>query len=190
MRRLFLLVALTCLGLSVVFSGPVLSLPLIVSMGLLVAALVYLFAGAQQEEDVAWIVVDGSNVMYWDGETPSLETVRRVLDAIHDAGFVPLVWFDANAGYLLTGRYLTPWRLAGVLNIDHRQISVAPKGTPADPLLLEQAREMGARVVTNDRFRDWVDDHPFVREPGILVRGRASDGVVSLALNEALAARS
>ena len=34
--------------------------------------------------------------------------------------------------------------------------------------------------VTNDRFRDWADVHPEVREPGHLIRGGYRDGVLWL----------
>ncbi|MFN7598493.1 MAG: hypothetical protein ACK5PT_17500, partial [Cereibacter sp.] len=53
-----------------------------------------------------WVIVDGSNVMYWKGDTPQIETVRQVLEHLADLGFSPGVAFDANAGHLLAGRYL------------------------------------------------------------------------------------
>ena len=46
-----------------------------------------------------WIAVDGSNVMYWDAALPRIETVRAVTDDLRRRGFVPVVWFDANAGH-------------------------------------------------------------------------------------------
>jgi hypothetical protein len=188
MRRLFLLVSLTCFGLSVAFFGPVLSVPLLLSTGMVAAAVVILLAGLlagrRRREEVPWIVVDGSNVMYWDRETPSLETVREVLRAVEAEGFVPLVWFDANAGHLVAGQYLRPEKLARKLGLRQGQVLVAPKGTPADPLLLEEAARLGVRVVTNDRFRDWAEDHPMVRDPERFVRGRVRDGVARLTHGE------
>jgi len=184
MRMLFLLLALASAGLSIALLGPVLSLPLIVSTVLVAVALVVLVVGGRTREEVPWIVVDGSNVMYWDGDKPSLMTVRHVLKALQDEGLVPLVWFDANAGYLTAGQYLRPEQLSRMLGLSWGQVVVAPKGVPADPLLLEEAARMGARVVTNDRFRDWVEDHPSVREPGFLVGGRMKGGVVTLRLGK------
>lgn len=55
-----------------------------------------------------------------------------------------------------------------------------PKGKQADPYLLETAREKNARIVTNDRFRDWADTHPEVLQPGFLIRGTIRDGKVDL----------
>jgi hypothetical protein len=183
MRFLFLLVALTCAGLSVAFFGPVISLPLLASTGLVAFAAVLWILGWRRRPPVAWIVVDGSNVMYWEAETPSLDTVRHVLRAVESEGLVPVVWFDANVGYLISGTYLGPETLARKLGLRQGQVLVAPKGTPADPLLLEEAARLGARVVTNDRFRDWAADHPIVLEPGALVRGRVRDGLPTLAFD-------
>jgi hypothetical protein len=183
MRIAVLLLSLASAGLSVAVLGPILSVPLLVSAALVVVSVLWLFAGPRRKA-VPWIVVDGSNVMYWEGEKPSLMTVRRVLQAVDEAGFVPLVWFDANVGYLTQGAYLRPEQLSRMLGLAHGQVLVAPKGTPADPLLLEEAVRLGTRVVTNDRFRDWAEDHPSVTEPGFLVGGRMSGGVVRLRLGD------
>ena len=182
MRLLFLLIALTCAGLSVVYFGPVLSLPLALSLGMVAVAL-FLFKRPRRPT-MPWIIVDGSNVMYWDGDRPSLMTVRHVVKAVEEAGFVPLVWFDANVGYLTQGAYLRPEALTRMLGLRRGQVSVAPKGTPADPLLLDEAVRLGARVVTNDRFRDWAEAHPQVGDPGFLVGGRVARGTVTLRLGE------
>lgn len=183
MRLLLVLLALTSVGLSVVYFGPVLSLPLLLATGFLVVAVLWAVSRPSRES-VPWIIVDGSNVMYWEGDKPSLMTVRHVLRDVKDAGFVPLVWFDANVGYLTQGAYLRPEQLSRMLGLSKGQVCVAPKGTPADPLLLEEAVRLGARVVTNDRFRDWAEDHPAVTEPGFLVGGRVVGGEVRLKLGE------
>ena len=146
------------------------------------AALFILLRGKRAGQK--WIVVDGSNVMHWYRETPDIQSVRHVLGALKSEGFVPVVWFDANAGYLIADRYLGPGHLARILDLPRRQVLVAPKGTPADPLLLHGAKELGARVVTNDRFRDWVDEYPQIREKGFLVRGRMGEDDFELELGE------
>lgn len=183
MRVRFLVAALFAVALSVIAFGPVLSVPLLVSTALVVAAVLWLAAGPRRKA-VPWIVVDGSNVMYWEGDRPSLMTVRRVLKAVEAAGFAPLVWFDANVGYLTHGAYLRPEQLSRMLGLARGQVLVAPKGTPADPLLIEEAVRIGARVVTNDRFRDWAEAHPAVTEPGFLVGGTVTGGVVRMRLGE------
>nr|WP_309501340.1 hypothetical protein [uncultured Roseovarius sp.] len=129
-----------------------------------------------------WIVVDGSNVMFWDGNEPKAETLRRVVGYLAEQGFTAVVWFDANVGYKLSERYRGSDWLARQLGIPESRVLVAVKGQPADPLVLDGARQLGARVVTNDRFRDWVDEFPEIVEPGHLVQGRLQNGQVQLEL--------
>ena len=47
---------------------------------------------------------------------------------------------------------------------------VVPKGTPADSFLLQAARSLKARMVANDRYRDWAEDHPEALTTGLLLR--------------------
>jgi hypothetical protein len=130
------------------------------------------------EED--WVLIDGSNVMHWRDNTPSLEAVRNVVDQVRKLGYVPGVVFDANAGWKLFGRYLHDQEFAKMLGVEARQVLVVAKGTQADPFLLQTAREFGARIVSNDRFRDWAEAHPEVQAPGFLIRGSASDDGIRL----------
>ncbi len=127
-----------------------------------------------------WVLIDGSNVMHWQDNTPSLQTVCRVVDQVRGLGYVPGVVFDANAGWKLAGRYLHDQDFAQLLGIEPRQVLVVEKGTQADPFLLQTAREFGARIVTNDRFRDWAETNPEVRSPGFLIRGTATGQEISL----------
>jgi len=123
-----------------------------------------------------YILVDGSNVMHWRDGTPQIATVREAVERLMAFGYTPGVVFDANAGYLLSGRYLHNGALAKALGLPRDQVMVVPKGTPADPTILAAARNFGARVVTNDRFRDWAALHPEVEEPGFLIRGGYTSG--------------
>jgi hypothetical protein len=127
-----------------------------------------------------WIVVDGSNVMHWKDGTPQIETVREVLDRLTALGFSPGVVFDANAGYKIAGRYRHDHAFGKLLGLPESRVLVVAKGTPADPILLAAARDLGARIVTNDRYRDWAETHPEVREAGHLIRGGYRDGALWL----------
>ncbi|QYK40901.1 MAG: hypothetical protein KF887_16115 [Paracoccaceae bacterium] len=117
------------------------------------------------------IIVDGSNVMHWKGGVADLQTVRAVLDELARRGFTPGVIFDANAGYKLADRYMDDAELAALLGLPEDRVLVVPRGTPADHYILMAARDMQARVVTNDRYRDWAGEFPEVAEPGFLMRG-------------------
>ncbi len=121
-------------------------------------------------------VIDGSNVMYWKTGTPSLEPVAEVIAALRAAGYEAGVMFDANAGYLLNGKYMHDEAFERQSGLRRARVTVVPKGMQADPYLLGFAQKTGAAVVSNDRFRDRIDDFPALLAPGRLVRGGYRDG--------------
>ncbi|SFJ01047.1 NYN domain-containing protein [Jannaschia pohangensis] len=131
---------------------------------------------------VKWAVLDGSNVMHWREGTPSLQPVQDVLSHLHARGYTAGVVFDANAGYKLMGKYRHDGSLARTLDLPKERVMVVNKGEPADPMILTAARDMGAVVITNDRFRDWAEQFPEVRKRGHLVRGGYRDAVLWLDL--------
>lgn len=131
------------------------------------------------------VVIDGSNVMHWGGGEPSLEPLRAVIDLATERGWTPGVVFDANAGYKIIGRYQHDGDLARELALPEDRVFVVPKGTQADPVILQAARDMGARVISNDRFRDWAEQFPEVTTPGHLVTGSLTKGRLRLDLPSA-----
>lgn len=131
-----------------------------------------------------WVVLDGSNVMHWHEGTPKIETVIEVLRTLEARGFTPGVVFDANVGYKVLGRYLGDNGLARRLKLPADRVLVVARGTPADPVILASARDLGARIVTNDRYADWAEDHPEVKTPGHLIRGGYRAGTLWLDLDD------
>lgn len=117
------------------------------------------------------VLIDGSNVMHWKDGEPDIQVVQKLVFALEKSGYHPGVIFDANAGYKLFDRYLDDAPLAHALGLPEDQVLVSPKGQPADVFLLNAARDMAAPIVTNDRFRDWLDDFPEFAEPGRLIQG-------------------
>jgi hypothetical protein len=122
------------------------------------------------------IIVDGSNVLYWRDNTPDIATLRAVLDLLTARGFSPGVVFDANAGYLVAGRYQHHHAMGRLLGLPEDRVMVVPRGEPADPTILAAARDLDAPIVSNDRFRDWAEAHPEIRTPGRVIRGGWQDG--------------
>lgn len=150
---------------------------------LLVLLLVLIFVLFRRRSRRRPIVIDGSNVMHWQGNTPKLNTVAEVLATLTKRGFRPGVIFDANAGWKLDGRYCNDFALAARLGLPAKQVLVVPKGQPAGPTILAAARKMGAPIVTNDRYSDWAQTHPEVATPGKLIRGGYRDGELWLDLD-------
>ncbi len=122
------------------------------------------------------ILVDGSNVMFWRDNVPDMATIKGVISHLSDQGYQPGLVFDANVGYKLEGRFRGHLPLARKLGLKPEQVVVVGKGDPADRLLLTVARDLNARILSNDRFRDWEASFPEVVEPGRVVRGGYRDG--------------
>lgn len=130
----------------------------------------------QRPDGLRPVVIDGSNVMYWKTGEPALEPLLDVVQHLQARGYHPGVVFDANVGYLLDGRYQHHPALARKLGLPEDQVLVVPKGEPADPTLLTVATDLGACVVSNDRFRLWADRFPLVGQEGALIGGGYRDG--------------
>lgn len=184
-------------GFSLYVAGPVLSDLMLLALVAALASLILLLIGsvkrkqdrwpsddgaprrhgsAKPKPTERWMLVDGSNVMHWKDEVAQLATVCDVVQTLTARGFSPGVMFDANVGYKLGNRYQDDRELAQRMGLPEDRVLVVPKGTPADPYLLNCARDLGARVVTNDRFRDWAEEHPQVRDPGFLIKGGYRNG--------------
>ncbi|WP_353474723.1 hypothetical protein PVT71_22505 [Salipiger sp. H15] len=130
------------------------------------------------------IILDGSNIMYWRGGDPELAAVREAVDALRARGFTPGVVFDANVGYKLVGRYQNNAELGRLLGLPRDRVTVVSKGIPADQVILKAARGRGARIITNDRYRDWAEAHPEIAREGHLVRGGYRAGKLWLELDD------
>lgn len=179
---------LSLIGVSVAFTLPEWE-DLMLIAGPLAFASLFLFLRTRvrraREAAQKWVILDGSNIMHWKDGKPRIETVREVVNHLATHGFTPGVVFDANAGYLTFGRYLHDSSFGKALGLPEERVMVVPKGAPADPAILAAARDLGAQIVTNDRFRDWAGDYPEIREPGLLVKGGFQAGQLWLNLDAA-----
>lgn len=172
-----LLLLASLLGVAVALTLPALSDVLLLAGPCAVASAILLLRAILRRATAAkpaapeLIIVDGSNVLHWKDSAPRIGTVREVVDRLSRLGFAPGVVFDANVGYLIAGRYQHDGALSKLLGLPTDRVMVVDKGTPADAVILAAARDYGARIVSNDRYRDWADRHPEVGEPGHVVRG-------------------
>jgi hypothetical protein len=177
MRAPFFLLMLSAGGLAAAVSIEGLSDGVLIAVPCVLASLFLLLresgtgAGAQE-----YVVIDGSNAMHWKDGKPEIETLHDLVKRLSTLGFTPGVIFDANAGYLLTGKYQNSRQLEKLLRLPRDRVIVVPKGTPADPTILEAARHLNARVVTNDRYRGWADTFPEIRKAGHLIKGGYRSG--------------
>jgi hypothetical protein len=119
------------------------------------------------------VLVDASNVAHsTEGGEARLRNIRLVEDKLRDEGLEPIIVADAAL------RHQIDDKAAYEKLIDEGKVHQAPAGTDADYFILSFAREMDARILTNDRFRDRAKDFP--RERNRVIRYMIVDGEVVL----------
>lgn len=117
------------------------------------------------------IAVDGTNVMYWDGEA-DLRTLRAVVDVLRSKGAQPFVFFDASSRHHLKQPDLNQAGFAKALGLKRDRVMVCPAGTEADAFILKYARDEGLAVVSNDRFGDRAQQVKGIK----LIKGGVANG--------------
>jgi len=128
------------------------------------------------------IVVDGSVLCGVDqGKTFDYERLRAAIRDIREScGNTPVtlkVFVDASLRWKLSAndkRNLEDDVRAGV-------VEQTPAGVQADPFILNWAQSHGAIVITNDLYRDYVQDFPWISEVG---SGRFVTGVFDTQLKK------
>lgn len=117
------------------------------------------------------VLVDASNVAHsTEGGEAKLANIKLVQARLLDDGFEPLVVADAALRHQIDDKQ------AYEAMIDGGQVHQAPAGTDADYFILSFARELNARILTNDRFRDRAQEFPEERER--IIRYMIVDGEV------------
>jgi hypothetical protein len=133
-------------------------------------------AGAYEGDDddkSPRVLVDASNVAHsTEGGEARLRNIRLVEDKLREEGLQPIIVADAAL------RHQIDDKAAYEKLIDDGKVHQAPAGTDADYFILSFAREMDARILTNDRFRDRAKDFPDERNR--LIRYMIVDGEVVL----------
>ena len=67
------------------------------------------------QPDSQEIVIDGTNVLYWDGEQAELSTLCIVVDDLRRRGYAPFVFLDASSRHHLNDTSLTEKSFAKAL---------------------------------------------------------------------------
>ncbi|WP_298859863.1 hypothetical protein [uncultured Sulfitobacter sp.] len=117
---------------------------------------------------MAQILVDGSNVLFWRGGQAQSEVPTLVVRALMLRRFAPIVYFDYTVSLHLSSLELTSLSKVAEINI-------APRGTPADVLLLDACCDGRIQIVSCDRFSAWRTYYPRLKADW-LVTGRVERG--------------
>jgi hypothetical protein len=119
------------------------------------------------------VLVDGSNVAHaTEGEDARLGNIQLVMQKLSSDGFTPLIVADAAL------RHQIDDKAAYEKLVDDGVVHQAPAGTDADYFILSFARQLGARILSNDRFRDRARD--FSEELDRIIRYMIVRGAVVL----------
>src|SRR5689334_2588675 len=117
------------------------------------------------------VVIDGANVAYEErsaGGKPKLSNLLNVRSELEERGFEAVIIVDASLKYDIDDQS----QLETL--IQSQQVRQVPAGTDADYFIIQFSEEFNARVVTNDRYKDYLDEYPWItdrRVPYMIVKG-------------------
>ena len=117
------------------------------------------------------VVIDGANVAYEEksaGGKPRLSNLLKVKREMEERGFDTVIIVDASLKYEIDDQT----QMETLIESQH--IRQVPAGTDADYFILEIANEHDARIVTNDRYRDYQGRYPWIEDrrlPYMIVKG-------------------
>ena len=117
------------------------------------------------------VVIDGANVAYEErsaGGKPKLSNLLKVRRELEERGFEAVIIVDASLKYGIDDQAQLETLIRS------QQIRQVPAGTDADYFIIQFADQLDARVVTNDRYKDYAEQYPWVRErrlPYMIVKG-------------------
>lgn len=100
------------------------------------------------------IVIDGTNVMYWQDNTADLDTLKSVVEYLKSKDILPYVFLDASSRHHLGESSLDEKGFARRLGLHPGRVMVCPAQTEADAFILKFARQEGLPILSNDRFGD------------------------------------
>ena len=116
-------------------------------------------SAASKEQTANVVLVDGSNVAHsTEGDAARVANLIAIRDKLREEGDDPIIVADAAL------RHQVDDAKAYEQMVEDGLVRQAPAGTDADYFLLSFARELGASIVSNDRFRDRIKQFPEVQD--------------------------
>ena len=116
------------------------------------------------------VVIDGANVAYEErsaGGKPKLSNLLKVKRELEERGFEAVIIVDASLKYGIDDQAQLETLIRS------QQVRQVPAGTDADYFIIQFADQLDARVVTNDRYKDYAEQYPWVtqrRMPYMIVK--------------------
>lgn len=120
-------------------------------------------------------IVDGASVAYEEKSkqgSPKVGNIVAVNQTLKLKGYDPIIIVDASLKHEVDD----PDQLEVL--IGNGTIKQAPAGTDADYFLIRMAEEHEALIVTNDRYQNYEDQYPWIKDRSLPLM--IIDGVVEL----------
>ena len=117
------------------------------------------------------VIIDGANVAYEErsaGGKPKLSNLLRVRGELEERGLEAVIIVDASLKYDIDDQSQLE------VLIQSQKVRQVPAGTDADYFIIQLADQFNARVVTNDRYRDYLEQYPWINDrrlPYMIVKG-------------------
>jgi Zc3h12a-like Ribonuclease NYN domain len=117
------------------------------------------------------VIIDGANVAYEErsaGGKPKLSNLLKVRRELEERGLEAVILVDASLKYDIDDQTQLETLIRS------QQVRQVPAGTDADYFIIQLADQFDARVVTNDRYRDYLEQYPWItgrRLPYMIVKG-------------------
>lgn len=127
------------------------------------------------------IIIDGTNVLYWKSpNTIKLEisVLLTLCGELLKKGLKFYCFFDANTQYKLAE--FNPGSndlvfFKELIKAVPSCFGEVPARTRADEFILLKAKSENAAIISNDHYRDYLDDHPWLNENNRRIKGMVAN---------------
>jgi len=125
------------------------------------------------------VIIDASNVAHYgrgNNEKPNLSNLMIAVDALGELGYDPIIIADASLRHEIDKK--EEFRQL----LKEGDIQQVPAGTAADHFILKIAEEQDAKILSNDGFREYMDEFQDIKSrriPYTLKDGKISVGAPS-----------
>ncbi|MDY6966219.1 MAG: hypothetical protein SVM80_09695 [Halobacteriota archaeon] len=120
------------------------------------------------------LVIDASNVAYWEDAKPKLGSVIAVIDRLDALEISYLCVVGPRLRHVIDDR-------VGLENLLKRSnIIQSPAKKDADVFVLDYANKYNSRILSNDQYNEYRSKYPILLEKGRIVEGLIFDGKISV----------
>jgi len=122
----------------------------------------------RNQRDSSTLLIDGMNILRHDGaDKPHLKYITSIVIGLIENGCIDfLIIFDANTVDVLSqsSAYGGNGVFRSMIELFPNHVCLTPRGIRADDFVLSEADRLGSLAVSNDRFRDYIEQYPWITD--------------------------